>query len=105
MSLLRAVCLALCFAAPAMAQDDPAAAALAAKEQLQAAHAELDAASGSQDRVEALTRTVQAYEAGLQAMRNGLRRAAIRDGREEQDPYANLPEFDDSFFGDEEFED
>lgn len=33
------------------------------------------------------------------------RRAAIRDGREEQDPYANLPEFDDSFFGDEEFED
>ena len=62
-----------------MAQDDPAAAALAAKEQLQAAHAALDAASGSQDRVEALTRTVQAYEAGLQAMRNGLRRAAIRE--------------------------
>lgn len=79
MSLLRAVCLALSFAAPAMAQDDPAAAALAAKEQLQAAHAALDAASGSQDRVEALTRTVQAYEAGLQAMRNGLRRAAIRE--------------------------
>lgn len=79
MSLLRAVCLALSFAAPAMAQDDPAAAALAAKEQLQAAHAALDAANGSQDRVEALTRTVQAYEAGLQAMRNGLRRAAIRE--------------------------
>nr|WP_245888552.1 peptidoglycan DD-metalloendopeptidase family protein [Donghicola tyrosinivorans] len=77
--MLRAVCLALSFAAPAMAQDDPAAAALAAKEQLQAAHAALDAASGSQDRVEALTRTVQAYEAGLQAMRNGLRRAAIRE--------------------------
>ncbi|MEL6829073.1 MAG: VacJ family lipoprotein [Pseudomonadota bacterium] len=32
------------------------------------------------------------------------RRAAIRDGQEEQDPYANLPEFDDYLF-DEEVED
>ena len=29
------------------------------------------------------------------------RRAAIRDGREEQDPYANLPEFDDYLFDEE----
>lgn len=38
----------------------------------------LEAASGRSDRVAALTETVQAYEAGLAALRDGLRRAAIR---------------------------
>ncbi|MBR9835424.1 MAG: VacJ family lipoprotein [Alphaproteobacteria bacterium] len=30
------------------------------------------------------------------------RQAAIRDGQEEEDPFANLPDFDDSYFGDDE---
>ncbi len=33
------------------------------------------------------------------------RQAAIRDGRIEEDPFANLPEFDDYDFGDEDFGD
>ena len=39
----------------------------------------LDKADGARDRVKALTETILAYEAGLTAMRDGLRRAALRE--------------------------
>jgi murein hydrolase activator len=63
------------------AQSAPAAAALArvAADQLTAARGALEAAATARDRVRALTQVVKAYEAGLEAMRDGLRRAAIRD--------------------------
>jgi septal ring factor EnvC (AmiA/AmiB activator) len=61
----------------ALAQNDPAASARAAIEALAEASVALTEAEDAQDRVAALTRTVQAYEAGLAAMREGLRRATI----------------------------
>ncbi|WP_224824142.1 murein hydrolase activator EnvC [Cognatishimia sp. MH4019] len=70
------ICLAL-LAAPA--QANPADAARAAADQLNAASLALQDAEGRRDRVAALTQTVQAYEAGLSAMRDGLRRASIRE--------------------------
>jgi septal ring factor EnvC (AmiA/AmiB activator) len=61
-------------ATPVMAQT-PGDAAMAASVQLKDARTAIEAAAGRSDRVAALTETVQAYEAGL---RDGLRRAAIR---------------------------
>ncbi len=75
-----AICLGLAVS-PALAQDDPSAAARAAAEQLEAAGAALSEAQSARDRVRALTETVQAYEAGLAAMRDGLRQAALREGQ------------------------
>lgn len=71
-------------AAPAFAQT-PSEAAQAAAIRLQDAQTALDAASGRSDRVAALTQTVQAYESGLAALRDGLRRAAIRQRTLETD--------------------
>ncbi|SDE62635.1 murein hydrolase activator EnvC family protein [Limimaricola pyoseonensis] len=65
-------------AAPAAAQDT-AAQAGAAADRLAAASAMLGEAEGARDRVSALTETVRAYEDGLVALRDGLRRAAIRE--------------------------
>lgn len=65
--------------AGAMAQDNPADAARAAVEQLEAATESLQEAESARDRVKALTRTIKAYETGLGAMRDGLRRAAVRE--------------------------
>lgn len=65
-------------AAPALAQD-PAEAARAAARALEQASVRLDEAESARDRVRALTGTVQAYESGLAAMREGLREAAIRE--------------------------
>ncbi len=92
--LLTALCLpGLCLAAvtaPAWAQSsaspsgqatDPADAARAAAEQLDAAAIALQEADSARDRVRALTETVGAYEAGLTAMRIGLRRAATREAQ------------------------
>ncbi|WP_150282225.1 murein hydrolase activator EnvC family protein [Salipiger aestuarii] len=62
----------------ASAQDQADAARQAARA-LEDASVQLDRADSSRDRVRALTRTVQAYEAGLAAMRDGLREAAIRE--------------------------
>lgn len=76
--MIRTLCLILLLASPATAQQDPAAAAQAASDQLEAAGVALAAAQDKRDRVAALTKTVQAYETGLVAMRDGLRRAAIR---------------------------
>ncbi|MGV6803611.1 MAG: murein hydrolase activator EnvC family protein [Ruegeria sp.] len=63
----------------ARAETDPSQAALAAAEMLEQASVSLTEAESARDRVRALTKTIQAYEAGLSAMRDGLRRAAIRE--------------------------
>lgn len=65
----------------ALAQSDPAGAARAAVEMLNQASLSLQAAESARDRVRALTETVRAYEAGLGAMRDGLRRAATREAQ------------------------
>ena len=59
----------------ATAQDD----AQDAAAQLMAAEAQLRAAEGSRDRIAALTQTVQAYEAGLTAMRAEQREVALQE--------------------------
>ncbi|WP_353345824.1 peptidase M23 [Aquicoccus sp. SU-CL01552] len=69
------------WAGAAAGQGDPAAAARAAAVQLEQAAMGLQQAEGARDRVHALTDTVRAYEAGLAAMRDGLRRAATREGQ------------------------
>lgn len=61
------------------AQEDPASAALAAMQQLEAAAVALEKAESARDRVRAYTNTIRAYETGLAAMREGLRRAAIHE--------------------------
>ncbi|SPH24447.1 Murein hydrolase activator EnvC [Defluviimonas aquaemixtae] len=76
-----ALCLALLFAlaAPGRTQDAAIPAAEDAAADLRAAIDALNAARGSRDRVAALTRTIQAYEAGLAALRDALRRASVRE--------------------------
>ncbi|MEC8796211.1 MAG: peptidase M23, partial [Pseudomonadota bacterium] len=64
---------------PVMAQVDPVSTARRAAQQLDRAGIALQDAEGARDRVAALTQTVQAYEEGLIALREGLRRAAIRE--------------------------
>lgn len=61
------------------AQVSPAQDAQQAAERLEAASVQLAAAQSAGDRVKALTETVRAYEAGLQSMRDGLRRVARRE--------------------------
>lgn len=60
---------------------DPAEAARAAALQLETAAVSLQEADSARNRVRALTETVRAYEAGLAAMRTGLRRAATREAQ------------------------
>ena len=81
--MIRAL-LFLLLAAPALAQENPALIAKRAAGQLEAAQNALTAAEKSSDRVAALTQTIRAYEGGLVAMREGLRRAAIREAAMEQ---------------------
>jgi septal ring factor EnvC (AmiA/AmiB activator) len=69
---------ALLFSNMARSQETPASLAAAAAQQLNAASFALQDANRARDRVAALTRTIQAYENGLVAMREGIRRAAIR---------------------------
>lgn len=83
-ALLRSLCLlSLCLIAgqaPGLAwADDETQAATAAAQNLRNAIGALDAAKTKADRVRALTTTITAYEQGLAALRNGLRRAAIRE--------------------------
>jgi septal ring factor EnvC (AmiA/AmiB activator) len=59
--------------------EDVAAATARAAADLAAAVEAMEAAGGAQDRVAALTRTIRAYEDGLEALREALRRATIRD--------------------------
>ncbi|WP_424979583.1 murein hydrolase activator EnvC family protein [Leisingera sp. S232] len=80
--ILRAGLVSLALvAAPLQAAADPGAAAREAAAQLEAASVQLQEAGSSRDRVKALTSAVQAYEAGLAAMRDGLRRVARREGQ------------------------
>jgi len=58
---------------------DAGAAARAAAAALDAAGRDLAAAAGARDRIAALTATIRAYEDGLAAMRDGLRRVGIRE--------------------------
>jgi septal ring factor EnvC (AmiA/AmiB activator) len=67
------------FATVLHAQVDPSHAARRAAQQISAATLALDDAEGARDRVAALTTAIQAFEEGLGAMREGLRRATIRE--------------------------
>ncbi len=67
------------FCATAGQAQTPAQSATDAIAQLQDASRSLQAAQVASDRVAALTQTVRAYEDGLAALREGLRRAAIRE--------------------------
>ena len=83
---LRAALLYLMLAAPpAVAQglDDIAAAEAArlASQDIEKGARALDAADSARDRVAALTQPVQAFESGLEALRDGMRRAALREAR------------------------
>lgn len=73
-----AIALALCPAAAA-ADADPAALAEEAAALLADAALKLEAAEGARDRIDALTETVRAYETGLAALREGLRRAVLEE--------------------------
>ncbi|MBJ6373625.1 peptidase M23 [Sedimentitalea sp. CAU 1593] len=74
--------MALVIGSTAQAQpEEPGAAARAALAQLQQATESLDAADGARDRVRALTATIQAFESGLAAMREGVRRATSREAQ------------------------
>ena len=67
--------------APATARSEIAAQAREAAVALEEASLSLDAADGARDRVRALTQTIQAFETGLTAMREGLRQAAINEAQ------------------------
>lgn len=73
------ISLLLGLSAPAWAETDPITAARSAALALNQAGLALKEAEGARDRVAALTRTIRAYEEGLAALREGLRRAAIRE--------------------------
>ncbi len=81
MKILAALATAIVVSAPALAQSDTAQAALDASQMLEQASVSLTEADGARDRVRALTETIQAYEAGLAAMREGLRKAATREAQ------------------------
>lgn len=77
---MRAALLALLLGAGAAWAESPATqSALDAAEALREAVGQLDSAQTKADRVAALTETIRSYEEGLGAMRDGLRRAAIRE--------------------------
>lgn len=68
------------FAAAAPAQtEDPALTAQRAAQMLDRAALAMSEAQDARDRVDALTETIRAYEEGLAALREGMRRAAIRE--------------------------
>lgn len=64
-----------------MARSEIAVQAREAAVALEEASLSLDAADGARDRVRALTQTIQAFEIGLTAMREGLRQAAINEAQ------------------------
>lgn len=74
-----ALCLALLIAPAASAQQSPADIAREASDFLDQAALALSESQSSRDRIAALTATVRAYERGLTAMREGLRRAALEE--------------------------
>jgi septal ring factor EnvC (AmiA/AmiB activator) len=76
---MRGAIAALFLSAGAALASPAADSALQAADDLRAAIGALEAAQTKADRVAALTETIGAYEAGLGALRDGLRRAAIRE--------------------------
>ncbi|SMX46615.1 murein hydrolase activator EnvC family protein [Actibacterium lipolyticum] len=76
--LLLCVLLAL-GVTPLSAETDPERTARRAAQMLDQAALALKDADGARDRVSALTQTIKAYEEGLVALREGMRRAAIRE--------------------------
>lgn len=74
-SLTLLACLVWCSGAAA----DPAERALSAARALEAATSAMQAASGGRDQISALSQTIQAYEDGLVALRDGLRDAQLRE--------------------------
>ncbi|WP_299845118.1 peptidase M23 [uncultured Roseovarius sp.] len=80
MRLIAALLAGGTIAGACLAQENRAAdAARAAADRLAEAAIRLDEADGARNRVKALTETVHAFESGLEAMREGVRRAAIRE--------------------------
>ncbi|RLL72494.1 murein hydrolase activator EnvC family protein [Paenirhodobacter hankyongi] len=77
--MMRAAIVALMLGAGAASASTATDAALKAAEDLRASIGALDAAQTKADRVAALTATITAYEQGLGALRDGLRRAAVRE--------------------------
>ena len=73
--MIRLIAVLICLATGAFAQQNAADAAA----QLHAAQAQLQAADGARDRIAALTQTVQAYEAGLSALRQEQRDIALQE--------------------------
>nr|WP_143598894.1 peptidoglycan DD-metalloendopeptidase family protein [Pseudothioclava arenosa] len=76
---MRAALAAFLLSAGAVLASPAADSALQAADDLRAAIGALEAAQTKADQVEALTETIGAYETGLGALRDGLRRAAIRE--------------------------
>lgn len=77
---LRAITLAfVLLASPVRAEFDAGQTAAQAAEMLEQAGFALLEAQGARDQVEALTQTVRAYEEGLLALREGIRKAALRE--------------------------
>lgn len=70
---------AIAFASPGFAQQSATELARIAADRLDAAQASLLAADTARNRVDALTRTIRAYEQGLAAVREGLRQARLRE--------------------------
>lgn len=76
---MRAAIVALLLGAGAVSASTATDSALKAADDLRASIGALDAAQTKADRVAALTATITAYEQGLGALRDGLRRAAVRE--------------------------
>ena len=64
---------------------DPAERAMSAARGLEAATLAMQAASGGRDQIAALSQTIQAYEDGLVALRDGLREAQLREAALERE--------------------
>lgn len=77
--LVACVALLVALAVSARAESDPVRDAKRAAQALDHAALALQQADKARDRIAALTQTVQAYEAGLSALRDGMRRAIIRE--------------------------
>ncbi|PRY77323.1 septal ring factor EnvC (AmiA/AmiB activator) [Yoonia maritima] len=75
---MRLAAFLICLALPAFGQT-AGEAARDAMAQLQGAQDRLQSAGGARDQIKALTETVQSYEAGLAAVRSGLRQVAAQE--------------------------
>lgn len=74
-----AITLALALAAPVAPAQTVSGQAQTASQELMAAIDALERATSGRDQVSALTRTIQAYERGLDTLREALRQATIRE--------------------------